>query len=175
MKLTLLLIFLLSIQSATACDCGTTPTIAESHQSSDLIFVGEVLSIEPFDLTEIKRLDELPQLYSKQVIRFKISQIIKGNPASEVAIITGLGDGDCGFGFKKGVSYLVYAHEDGLFTEKDDKHFETDICDRTKIYPGPNAELERLLELRHKHPPNLLPLGPIASFLQGRCLPLRLS
>ena len=150
MKPTLLFLFSFSVQFATACDCGKAPTVAESYKYSDLIFVGEVLCVEPFDLTEIKSLNELSQLYSKQVIRFKVSQIIKGNKAFDVDIITGLGGGDCGFDFKKGVSYLVYAHEDGLFTEENDKRLETDICDRTKIYSESDVELQQLLELKNK-------------------------
>ena len=93
MKFTLLLIFLFSVRLATACDCDTAPTVEESYQYSDLIFVGKVLSVEPFDLIEIESLNEVSQLYSKQVIRFKISQTIKGNKAFEVDIITGLGGG----------------------------------------------------------------------------------
>jgi hypothetical protein len=150
MKFTLLLIFLFSVRLATACDCDTAPTVVESYKYSDLIFVGEVLSVEPFDLTEIESLNKLSQIYSKQVTRFKISQVIKGNKCFEVDIITGLGGGDCGFDFKKGSSYLIYAHEEGLFTEKDDNRLETDICDRTKVYSGRDEEFEQLLELKNK-------------------------
>ena len=57
---------------------------------------------------------------------------------------------DCGFDFKKGNSYLVYAHEDGLFTEKGDNRLETDICDRTKMYTKPDEELKQLLEQKNK-------------------------
>ena len=70
MKYIILCLLTFSVQVATACDCDTKPTIADSYQYSDLIFVGEVTSIEPFDLTELESLYEISQFYTKQGLSF---------------------------------------------------------------------------------------------------------
>jgi hypothetical protein len=58
-------------------------------------------------------------------VKLSVEQVWKGEVAKEVTLTTGSGGGDCGYPFKVGESYLVYANasEGGLLS--------TGICSRT--------------------------------------------
>jgi hypothetical protein len=45
-------------------------------------------------------------------VTFKVNEAFTGvaNDTKQISIETGLGGGDCGYAFERGVEYLVYAH-----------------------------------------------------------------
>jgi hypothetical protein len=55
---------------------------------------------------------------------------------SEVEVTTGLGDADCGYRFRVGGQYLVYAYRN------DKKMLSTSICTRTRLLSEATADLE---------------------------------
>lgn len=108
---------LLSIISATACSCGfprdmsTEEQVAASFNSSSAVFSGKVISFES-------------TWSGKMKATFEVETIWKGEIGKKVKVTTGRGGGDCGFEFKVGEEYLVYAYgEDDL---------SANICSRTK-------------------------------------------
>ena len=119
------------------------PSIEESVQNSDVIFIGKCIAGEFIEEGDINS----PSEYKYKVVwTFEVQKQIKGQYKSvKIQVETGIGSGDCGFPFVFGFSYLVY----GKLIES---NIETDICSRTKIagvYPiniddKAKVELEKL-------------------------------
>jgi protocatechuate 3,4-dioxygenase beta subunit len=61
-------------------------------------------------------------------VRLTVDQPIRGMQSADVEVITGWGGGDCGYGFKLGQRYLVYAYR-----EEGGKRLSTGICTRTRL------------------------------------------
>jgi hypothetical protein len=58
-------------------------------------------------------------------VKLRVERSWKGPSCTELKVETGRGDGDCGYPFEVGKSYLVYAHKDG-------EVLRTNICTRTR-------------------------------------------
>jgi len=88
-------LFTAQAQPAYACSCVMRVTLEEEMERSDAVFSGEVTKIESsgygYDVT------------------FQVNEALKGVDESTVTIHTGQGGGDCGFEFKEGEEYMVYA------------------------------------------------------------------
>ena len=69
-------------------------------------------------------------------VRISIDEAFRGAEGAEVEVITGLGGGDCGFGFRRSQQYLVYAYRD-----KEDQKLYTSICSRTRSISEANPDL----------------------------------
>jgi hypothetical protein len=70
-----------------------------------------------------------------QAVRFEVARQYKGESVSSVVVRTGKGRGDCGFPFKVGFNYLVYAYSDAWPLTY------TDICSRTIELPSAYVEI----------------------------------
>ncbi len=89
-------LFTAQAQPVYACSCVIPGTPAEEMENADAVFSGEVLKIEDagnygYDVT------------------IQVQQSWKGVEDSLIKVHTGMGGGDCGFGFKEGEEYVVYA------------------------------------------------------------------
>ncbi len=110
-------ILVLFIQlEAQACTCSLPRTadlnqqIKQAIQDSKAVFAGEVVEI--FNVPYV-------------TVKFKVDQFWKGKIEKTLTLNTGRGGGDCGYGFKVGESYLVYAYG------PEDSGLSTNICQRT--------------------------------------------
>ncbi len=104
-----------------ACSCdlplpvkSLEKQIKESYKKSAAIFSGKVIEV-------IK----IPNAYFVKV-KFKSEKIYKGEMLNEIIVSTGLGNGDCGYRFEVGKSYLIYAYGDS-------DNLLTNICQRTSL------------------------------------------
>jgi hypothetical protein len=88
---------------------------------SDVVFVGTVKSIAT---DEEAGSDQ--RLFGRRLVTLSLDRGIRGIKGSTVTVRTGQGGGDCGFDFKEGQTYLVYAsrHPDGWLS--------AGICSRTR-------------------------------------------
>ena len=118
-----ILAFLLSCASAFGCTCVPPPPGIKSarelsewkSQGVTVIFEGKVEDAE----LKSKLLDasvgdlvpaNLDQSAPVMVITFNVSHSYRGVRQLPVQVETGLGGGDCGFGFEIGKQYVVYAY-----------------------------------------------------------------
>lgn len=133
-------LFALSFASQTvnACSCGSPDAPCISLGSAQAVFVGTVLS---------KRVDEQVRPTDRGNVnqnpigfRFAVEQSYRGGAGTEIEIFTGRGGGDCGYDFKIGQRYLVYAYVDS------DK-LTTHICTRTKLFSNAAEDLAFLATL----------------------------
>ena len=93
-----------------ACSCLPSGPPCQNLFQSDAVFVGTVTGIRPMRTPETERL-----VLESRIVAFNVEKGIRGINGSAVDVRTGSGGGDCGFDFKIGERYVVYAyrHPDG--------------------------------------------------------------
>jgi hypothetical protein len=109
---------LLSPSVASACSCVGDVPLCQSFWQADAVFSGEVLSFENLGTNT---------LFQRRVARIRVERAWRGDVQGTVEVRTGAGGGDCGYSFRRGRKYLVYAYktQDGKLT--------TGICSPTKL------------------------------------------
>ncbi len=111
---------------ASACQCIGDVPLCQSFWQADAVFSGEVLSFENIDPK---------QVLSRRVARVRVDRVWRGQVQGTIEVTTGAGGGDCGYSFRRGSTYLVYAYktQDGKLT--------TNICSPTKLLDKAAADL----------------------------------
>jgi hypothetical protein len=106
-----------------ACECISPISPCIAFEDAQAIFVGQVLEITVVT-PQLKGEAAMP--FQSRRVSFKVTESLRGGVDDTLEVYTGNGGGDCGFGFAKGKSYLVYARRgtDGRLT--------TGICARTR-------------------------------------------
>lgn len=101
-------------------------------KKSDLIFSGKVIAKKILS-TSIEGIND--KFQSKEAeYTILIEHLYKGTVKQEtVKIITGLGNGDCGFIFNINDNYIIYAEytDEGSSFNNDAFYYSTSICMRT--------------------------------------------
>ena len=120
-KVLVSLVFLLMVLSSdvNACSCASGGRPCHDYWKATAVFTGTVIYSST---TTSKRGD---YYVPGRLVRFNIDQPFRGVTGKEVEVRTGLGDSDCGYNFRLGGQYLVYAYGD-----KD--KLATGICSRTR-------------------------------------------
>jgi hypothetical protein len=80
-------------------------------------------------------------------VSFGISETFRGIQAEQAEVLTGISGGDCGYGFKTGETYLVYAHLD-----KQSGRLSTSICTRTRPLAQAKDDLNYIRNLSSTAP-----------------------
>jgi len=122
----------LGIENANACTCAGAGTPCESYGRAKAVFVGTVIGLRENRVSrEVARKEDdwAPMIY-----KFSVEQSYLGVEGSEIEVFTGSGGGDCGYAFKNGQRYLVYAYP---YLER----LITSICTRTKPFSSANEDL----------------------------------
>lgn len=127
------LLFLLgSAGVSLACTCMHLRGDPDNaFRSASAVFSGKVLEITEGEPSPL--LAELKML----TVKFRVKKSWKLVRTDEVIVSTVSINSLCGFPFKAGESYLVYARGGG-------NQFITDICTRTVQLPGTKEDLEYL-------------------------------
>jgi len=125
-NLLLLLLLLGYPASAFACSCGPQQSISEAFTEAEAVFLGEVTSFE------------------QGVAHFKTERGWKGIFSNKLSVHTNPSPSLCGYSFKTGKRYLVYAfkRKDGTLT--------TFLCSRTSPADSSKAEQIELSDLVRK-------------------------
>ena len=134
-----LLLFAFAVQ-AVACSCAGPQRPCEAYGDASALFVGTVT----FSTTT--KIKEYGSEFTRRLVRLHVDRPLKNVEASDVEILTGLGEADCGFGFRLGGQYLVYAYGD------DKKKLQTSICTRTRLLSDATADLEYIRGLSDATP-----------------------
>ena len=93
---------------ARACSCGgASGAPCEATWRADVVIAGIVRSVDLIDHVD------LGAPYQSTLVKFEVERsFVNGSPGI-VELITGRGDGDCGYRFVAGKRYLVYASKPG--------------------------------------------------------------
>ncbi|HWS53574.1 MAG TPA: hypothetical protein VN228_05585 [Pyrinomonadaceae bacterium] len=144
-KSTLLLLSLaaclLCADRALACSCLAPGPPCNAYGSAAAVFVGTVTGVREKPRTE-QDMDWAPRVFT-----FAVEQAFLGVEGARAEVSTGLGGGDCGYDFRRGQSYLVYAGRD----EKGGR-LVTGICTRTRPASEAAEDLEFLRGLPGREP-----------------------
>ena len=138
-----LVLTLLSFSDAAfACECVKTPTPCVAYERAEAVFIGT-----PTEVSRNESKDKIGNSgRASRIFRFSVDQAFRGVNDSQVSVITGQGAGDCGYDFKIGEQYLVYASRDSQ------KMLYTSICSRTKHIRDANEDLEYIHGLSKASP-----------------------
>ena len=131
-----LLFVLLSAGRALACSCMAPGPPCRAFGAAAATFVGTVTDVKT---RQPKEGADGQVEWGARVFTFTVVQPFSGVEGTEVEVSTGLGGGDCGYGFRKGETYLVYAYGGG-----DGKGLGTGICTRTRPVSEAAEDLEYL-------------------------------
>ena len=94
----------ITARPADACTCAGRIAVCEAFWKTPVVFEGEVLSIVP---VANSRGEEYPP---ERRVRFAVGKVHRGDIGETAELMTGAGGGDCGYTFKRGGRYLVYAN-----------------------------------------------------------------
>lgn len=110
------------------CTCSRSQPPCDGVRKGATVFSGTVLSSRPGP--------------SGRVADFMVVESFVGSIPKTVTVRTGFGGGDCGFDFKVGKTYLVYAGS------SQDGGLGTGICSRTREVGEGKEDIEILRELK---------------------------
>ena len=132
LRVLILLAFGLPIFSteAAACQCAGEGKPCEEYWKASVVFAAVVTGSSTTTVTEGDN------AFSQRLVHFRLDRAYKGIEGAEVQVMTGLGGGDCGYGFRLGEKYLVYAFR------STDKKLHTSICTRTRPLSEADEDLE---------------------------------
>lgn len=116
---------------AQACSCFGPGTPCESYGAASAVFAGTAISVRR---AEEPKPGPVQPINYQRIFKFSVDQPYLGVAGTEVEITTGSGGGDCGYDFRIGERYLVYAH---LYQNR----LHTGICTRTKPFAAAGEDL----------------------------------
>lgn len=177
LKLILSLVFMVYSGSVWSCSCVGTSNIKTSIKEADYIVTGKILNSQVVQIWSdtsyarsqyeaAQKKDTLTYYevwknnninFNIQLIDYKllVETVYKGKTQSDtITIRTGFGNGDCGFEFKIGDSYLIYGKYEKNVNYSSEKLgrskselqgiFRTNICYRTRPLADAQSDLEYL-------------------------------
>jgi Carboxypeptidase regulatory-like domain len=124
--------FSIAALDVNACTCGGAGTPCESLGSADAVFVGTVVSLRENERP--KQPDRSDSGLMPRTFKFSVEQAYLGVVGTEIEISTGYGSADCGYPFKIGQRYLVYA-------DRYKEQLNTSICTGTKSFSDATLDL----------------------------------
>lgn len=87
------------------CSCAVPDDVRTELEMSDAVFTGRVVAVR--DTTAEEGTFPGPRV---RRVTLRVDRAWKGVDSGTVDVVTGMGDADCGFPFRRGRSYLVFAN-----------------------------------------------------------------
>ena len=141
-----LFVMTLSVANALGCSCAGPGTPCQGYGSASAVFVGTAIAVRTVERTVNSDREEI-DYWAPRTFKFMVEQSFLGVQAMEIEVSTGMGGGDCGYDFKLGSRYVVYAHQ---FSKAN--RLTTSICTRTKPFDDSGEDLEFLRSLGSRSP-----------------------
>jgi hypothetical protein len=107
---------------ASACDCGDPGPPCKAFAKTPVLFAGRVVKIATISLKAPSG-----DLYEDRLIAFEVERSYRGSVGKTAEVVTGSGGSDCGYDFREGQQYLVYA-----YPHPESGKLYTGICQRTR-------------------------------------------
>lgn len=118
---------------ALGCTCVGPAPPCQAYGQASAVFVGTVTGLKT------KKREGGSYDFTPKVFRFSVERAFLGVSDREVEVATGAGGGACGYNFRRGEKYLVYAHRG-----REGGPLSTSICSRTRPYRAAAEDLEFL-------------------------------
>lgn len=137
------LVILLTASSAFSCSCISNGPPCQSFGNTAAVFIGTP--------TEVKqttaKLTSSDEEYPQRLFTFQVQEPFRGVNTAQIEVRTGMGGGDCGYNFRLGERYLVYASFDAA-----NGLYGTSICTRTRPVSDAAEDLEYISGLKDRAP-----------------------
>ncbi len=137
---------LLSSGRAFACSCAGGGQPCQEFGAAAAVFVGTVTDVRTRQAKSVEEARREPR-WMPVVFKFAVVQPFSGVSGAEVEVSTGSGGGDCGYEFKRGETYLVYA-----YGGRDGGPLATGTCTRTRPVSEASEDFEFLRGLAGRGP-----------------------
>ena len=113
-----------------ACTCAPARSAAQELERATAVFSGEVI--------EIRRHRQAADIFAGVEVMFRVERVWKGVESRTVSVFTAQSSATCGYSFREGRTYLVYAHGNA------EGRLSASICSRTRRLRDARADLEEL-------------------------------
>jgi Carboxypeptidase regulatory-like domain len=133
-------------ETALACACTRPPLPCEAYWQVEAVFIGTAKELSWIEFEE--KLENIVLKRKRPVFRFSVDQAFRGVNGAQVAVMTGIGGGDCGYDFKIGEQYLIYAYRD----QQKKEMLSTSVCTRTRPIRNADEDLEYIQGLSKASP-----------------------
>lgn len=123
------------------CICAT-PSLDKQIRRADLIFEGIALARHGYPTKQLEGLGVKKPLGlgDSEYVFFYATTVWKGSKLHEYVVSTPKDSGGCGYPFKEGKRYIVYADVEGT-------QASTDLCTRTRRASGADKDREKLNDM----------------------------
>src|SRR5262245_63030054 len=122
----LVLTLLSMCETGFASVCTRPPLPCEAYWQVEAVFIGTAKELSWIEFEE--KLEGFALKRKRPVFKFSVDQAFRGVNGAQAAVMTGIGGGDCGYDFKIGEQYLVYAYRD----QQKKEMLSTGVCTRTR-------------------------------------------
>lgn len=139
-----------------ACSCIAPGPPCQAYWKSSTVFVGQVTA-----MAEATHTEERMAGFAQRLVRFAVTEPLREVSGTTVEAYTGMGGGDCGYAFKVGESYLVYAHRN----PQNNKLYAS-ICSRTRLLQEAGEDLDYIRSLAKAEPGGTI-FGSVTRFRRG--------
>ena len=120
----------LAAETGLACTCAPSKGPAEDLGLAAAVFSGKVVEVRKHRRSE--------DIFAGVEAVFRVERAWKGVEGRTVSVFTSAWSASCGYGFKQGRTYLVYAHGDAK------GRLTTGICSRTRRLKDAREDLGEL-------------------------------
>ena len=117
-----------------ACDCGDPGPPCKAFANTPVVFAGRVVKIATISLKAPSG-----DLYQDRLILLEVERSYRGSVGKTTEVVTGSGGTDCGYDFREGEHYLVYA-----YPHPESGKLYTGICQRTRPISEAGDDLDYL-------------------------------
>jgi hypothetical protein len=117
-------------ETGLACTCAPSKGPAGDLELAAAVFSGKVV--------EIRRHKRSEDIFASVEVVLRVERVWKGVGGTTVSVFTASHSASCGYGFKGGRTYLVYAHKDA------EGRLSTGICSRTRRLKDAGEDLKEL-------------------------------
>ncbi|WP_171056068.1 hypothetical protein [Paenibacillus sinopodophylli] len=122
---------LYSPKTALACSCVERGTIQDTMNKSDAVFEGTAVSVKPSAAAWLRSNG------TSVKTSFQVSEVWKGHVAPKIEVLTAGSEDSCGYTFKEGERYLVYARATGAA-------LEVNLCSGTLLRSDADSHIAQL-------------------------------
>jgi hypothetical protein len=134
-----LIVMVFSVTNAFGCYCNGGGTPCEDYGKAAAVFIGTPIALRTANRDEIG--------YGPRVFTFSVEQAFLGR-TGEIEVSTGMGSSACGYDFKIGTRYVVYAFQaqtpilgiGGKYSKN--QRLTTSTCSRTRPFTDASEDLE---------------------------------
>jgi hypothetical protein len=131
---------LLNTSSALGCTCAFPRNATEALNRARAVFAGEVVKVTPPKTRLIDRRRKIYEISLELKATFKVERVWKSGVRHRLVVSTMSGCCACGWDFKVGERYLIFAHGDS------DSTLSTSICSGTKRLENAQEYIQELGE-----------------------------